>query len=131
MTGRTSTVNRHAGRHPKRGEVWLISFEPQVGAEVRKKRPAVVLSAAFVGRLPLKIVVPITEWNDSYSRLFWLVPITPDELNKLDKMSAADAFQVKSVSLERFVRPIGVLASDLAEEIAATVAVCIGTKMPS
>ena len=48
---------------PKRGEVWLIDFDPTVGAEIRKVRPAVVLTVPGVGRLPLQIVVPLTEWK--------------------------------------------------------------------
>jgi len=38
---------------PKRGDVWLVHFDPTVGAEIRKVRPAVVVSVAGVGRLPL------------------------------------------------------------------------------
>jgi mRNA interferase MazF len=38
---------------PQRGEVWLIDFDPAVGAEIRKLRPAVVLSVDAIGRLPL------------------------------------------------------------------------------
>ncbi len=30
-------------RIPKRGEVWLIRFDPSVGAEIRKIRPAVAI----------------------------------------------------------------------------------------
>jgi len=33
-----------AGDPPKRGEVWWIDFDPSVGGEIRKTRPAVVLS---------------------------------------------------------------------------------------
>ena len=29
---------------PRRGEVWLVSFDPSVGGEIQKTRPAVVLS---------------------------------------------------------------------------------------
>jgi mRNA interferase MazF len=48
---------------PSRGEVWDIRFDPSVGAEIQKIRPAVVISLDSIGRLPLRIVVPITEWK--------------------------------------------------------------------
>jgi mRNA-degrading endonuclease toxin of MazEF toxin-antitoxin module len=48
---------------PKRGEVWLVQFNPSVGAEIQKVRPAVVLSVDGVGLLPLRIVVPVTDWK--------------------------------------------------------------------
>jgi mRNA interferase MazF len=46
---------------PKRGEIWLVNFDPTIGAEIRKQRPAVVVSLTTVGRLPLRIVTPITD----------------------------------------------------------------------
>src|SRR5680860_1453462 len=39
---------------------------PSVGAEIRKIRPAVVISSDAVGRLPIKIVAPVTEWTDHF-----------------------------------------------------------------
>lgn len=36
---------------PGRGEVWDIRFDPSVGAEMRKIRPAVVISEDSIGRL--------------------------------------------------------------------------------
>jgi mRNA interferase MazF len=46
---------------PKRGEIWLVDFDPAMSAEIRKVRPAVVVSLDAIGRLPLRIVVPITD----------------------------------------------------------------------
>lgn len=44
---------------PDRGEVWLVDFDPAVGAEMQKVRPALVISVDSVGRLPLRMVVPL------------------------------------------------------------------------
>jgi mRNA interferase MazF len=52
---------------PLRGEVWLVDFDPAVGAEIRKLRPAVVLSLDTIGRLPLRMVVPVTDWKMAYA----------------------------------------------------------------
>ena len=54
---------------PKRGEIWLVDFDPAVGAEIRKARPAVVISVKDIGRLPLRIVVPITDWKLAFRKL--------------------------------------------------------------
>ena len=48
---------------PKRGEIWLVNFDPTVGAEIRKIRPAVVISSNAADRLPIKLVAPITDWK--------------------------------------------------------------------
>jgi hypothetical protein len=45
---------------PLRGEVWRIRFDPAEGDEIKKVRTAVVLSENAIGRLRLKIVVPIS-----------------------------------------------------------------------
>ena len=45
----------------KRGEVWWVEFDPSVGSEIRKTRPAVIVSNDSANRnLARVIVVPIT-----------------------------------------------------------------------
>jgi mRNA interferase MazF len=47
--------------HPKRGEVWWVAFDPSVGGEIQKTRPALVISNnAANAALNRLIVVPIT-----------------------------------------------------------------------
>jgi mRNA interferase MazF len=43
----------------RRGEIWLVSLDPTTGAEIRKTRPAVIVSDDAIGILPLKVIVPI------------------------------------------------------------------------
>jgi mRNA interferase MazF len=52
--------------------------------------------------------------------------LTPDEQNGLAKESAADAFQVKSLSTRRFQRRLGRVADVQLDEISAAIALCIG-----
>lgn len=111
---------------PLRGEVWRVNFEPQVGSETKKARPAVVISEDSIGRLPLRIVVPITDWKAGYAKLPWFHQLNPTAENGLTKVSGADGFQVKSVSLERFSKRLGALTADETEGVAACVALCIG-----
>ncbi len=44
----------------RRGEVWLVNFEPSVGTEIQKIRPAVVVQEDGLSILGRTIVVPIT-----------------------------------------------------------------------
>ena len=48
----------------KRGEVWLINLDPTIGAEIRKTRPAIIVNDDQFGILPLKVIVPLTDWKD-------------------------------------------------------------------
>ena len=111
---------------PARGEVWLVRFDPTVGQEMFKTRPAVVVNVPDVGIYDLCIVVPLTEWDSRYEDMIWmtLIPFTPE--NGLSKDSAADAFQVKSVSHLRFRAKLGVLTDEQVENIAAAIALCVG-----
>jgi len=111
---------------PKRGQIWLVDFDPAVGAEIRKFRPAVVMSVDAVGRLALRIVVPITDWKPAYAAYAWFVSIPATSANKLHKHSGADAFQVKSISENRFVSHLGEITSAQAEAIAEAIALCVG-----
>ncbi len=43
------------------GEIWIINLDPTIGAEIKKTRPAVIVNDNTLGRLPLKIIVPITD----------------------------------------------------------------------
>ena len=109
-----------------RGEVWLINLDPTVGAEIRKTRPAAIVSADAIGILPLRVVVPLTEWKERYAVAPWLVRVEPDRDNNLDKPSAADALQIRSVPRARFVSRLGqVTAADL-EALVKAVQVVVG-----
>ncbi len=92
-----------------RGEIWLVQLNPTVGSEIGKTRPVVIVSNNAVGVLPLKVVIPITDWKDRYSVYPWMVKLETTTDNGLSKVSAADAFQVRSLSQERFVRKLGYL----------------------
>ena len=47
--------------HPRRGEVWWVSFDPSVGGEIHKTRPAIIMSNnAANSMLNRVIVVPLT-----------------------------------------------------------------------
>lgn len=110
---------------PSRGEVWWVSFDPSVGDEQRKIRPAVVVSSSAVGFLKLRIVVPLTDWKPRYSSFPWFVFVPQTPLNGLRKDSGADAFQVKSVSLLRFQTRIGSLTKVQMDDIAAAITLCV------
>jgi len=101
----------------RRGEIWLINLSPTLGAELQKTRPAVIVNDDGVGILPLKVIVPITDWKERYAQAPWMVRVEATPENGLSKSSTADAFQVRSVSEQRFVSRLGHLSLDNLEAI--------------
>lgn len=101
----------------ERGDVWEVRFSPSEGDEISKIRPAVVLTARGAGRMNLQIVVPITGWQPQFARYFWMIRLLPGRDNGLTKESAADAFQIKSVSESRFQRKLGEIGSAELQEV--------------
>jgi len=101
----------------RQGEIWEINLSPTVGAEIKKKRPAIIINDDAIGILPLKVIVPITEWKDRFQGAIWLVRIEPDNENKFMKPSAIDTFQIRSVSTKRFLRKTGSVSSNVLNEI--------------
>lgn len=110
----------------RKGEIWLINLDPTIGAEIHKTRPAVIVSEDAIGILPLRVIVPLTDWKERYSVAPWMIQITPNVENGLAKTSAADAFQIRSVSQQRFVQHIGALNSHQIGQILVAVQIVIG-----
>ena len=106
----------------RRGEVWLVSLNPTLGAEMSKTRPAIIVNDDTIGTLPLRVIVPITDWKDRYKLALWMVRLEPDKENGLNKLSAADTFQVRSVAQERLIRRLGRLSDIAMAQIARALA---------
>ena len=109
-----------------KGEIWMINLDPTIGAEIQKTRPAVIVSEDAMGALPLRVIVPLATWKERYRVAPWMVSIEPDAQNGLQTPSAADAFQVRSVAQQRFVRKLGVLRSEQVQRVLEAVQVVIG-----
>jgi len=89
------------------GEIWQINLNPTIGSEMKKVRPCVILNSNKIGKLPLKVIAPITDFKPHYTKVPWMVILNPDNINNLNKKSVIDLFQVRSVSQERLIKKIG------------------------
>ena len=111
----------------KQGEIWEINLSPTVGAEIKKKRPGVVINDDSIGVLPLRVIVPIPHWKQNFYGAAWMVKIEPDDLNNLKKLSAADCFQIRSVSTSRLLKRIGTISPRILKEIKNGIKVVVDT----
>ena len=104
------------------GEIWMVNFEPSVGNEIQKFRPAIVVNDDRIGRFGIKIVVPITQWKEHYIDYPWIIKIIPDDINGLSKDSSIECFQIKSFAVDRLDKKIGELDKLLLLQVHKTIA---------
>jgi mRNA interferase MazF len=95
--------------HPRRGEVWWVAFDASVGGEIRKTRPALVLSNnAANAALNRVIVVPLTSQTDKLYPGEAIITLNGEQ-------SKAKADQLATAAKERLRSKIGNLSfADLA-----------------
>ena len=94
--------------NPKRGQIYLVSFDPSLGAEIQKTRPALVLQNDIANRhSPITIVAAITSQFEE--------PLYPTEVlidppdGGLKTRSVALLNQVRSIDKRRLVKQLGTL----------------------
>src|ERR1700733_7801097 len=105
--------------NPRRGELWLVDLDPTRGSEMRKTRLVLVISSDAMGVLPVKLGVPITEWQPHFEDHLWHLRMDPDNRNGLTKTSALDVLQLRALALERFIRRKGAMGTDVLREVTA------------
>lgn len=114
--------------NPKRGEIWLVQLDPTRGQEIQKTRPAVVISSDLFEPIPIQIVVPVTRWQTKFSTRPFIVSIQRTDENGLEQDSAGNVLQVRSISVERFLRRLGQVSTTIFQEIIAGLIICIDYK---
>ena len=87
----------------KRGDVFWVSFDPSISGEIKKKRPAVVVSTDKANPYLNRVVV--IPFSSKISRIY------PSEarISFQDKESKAMADQIRTISKRRLISKIGSL----------------------
>lgn len=111
--------------YPHRGEVYLVNFEPTIGAEIKKTRPALILQNDIANRhSPITIVAAITSQFDE--------PLYPTEVlirapeGGLTVDSVVLLNQIRSLDKQRLVRRLGVIKPATMEQVERSVLISFG-----
>ncbi len=111
--------------NPVRGEIWLVDLNPTRGQEIQKTRPVVIISAKIFDSIPLRIIIPIASWQEKFNDRPFMVPIFASPENGLDRDSAGNVLQVRSLSTERFVKHLGRVNNETLQELLSGLIVCV------
>ncbi len=95
----------------KYGEIVLINFNPTIGDEIKKIRPAVVISRNSINKIGrFLLVIPIT--SNVSQNLSLHIKVKKSELNNLESHSKIVTDQLRSVDKIRVRKIIGSLETE-------------------
>lgn len=112
-------------KHPQRGEVCLVNFDPTIGSEIRKTRPALIIQNDVANQYsPITIVAAIT--SHSGKRLYPTEVLIKAEEAGLDMDSLVLLNQIRSIDRRRLVKRIGKVTSATMERVDYALQISLG-----
>jgi mRNA interferase MazF len=112
-------------KRPRRGDVYLVNFDPTVGAEVKKTRPAVVIQNDIGNRWsPITIVAAMTSRFED--RLYPTEVLVGAPEGGLEADSVVLLNQIRSVDKARLVRRLGTLKAQTVKDVDRALLLSLG-----
>ena len=110
---------------PKRGEIYLVSFDPTVGAEIRKTRPALIVQNNIANRhSPVTIVAAITsQFEEPLYPTEVLVPAGEGGL-RIDSVILLN--QIRTVDRRRLIQRLGALKPETLKRVNLALRISLG-----
>jgi mRNA interferase MazF len=96
------------GGNYRLGAIWLVKFDPAIGTEIRKTRPAVIVSDTPFNIRSKVVVLSITSATPKDSRLLQIwIPVRPSPINGLDRESFIVCIDPATFDKRRLVQYLG------------------------
>ncbi len=110
---------------PIRGEIYLVNFDPTIGSEISKTRPALIIQNNIANESsPITIIAAVTSKFDD--RLYPTeVLIEPPE-GGLKTISVVLLNQIRSIDRQRLIRRIGAIGSAKLSEVDKAIQISFG-----
>lgn len=111
--------------HPRRGEIYLVNFDPTVGSEIKKTRPALILQNDIANRhSPITIVAAITSKYDA--TLYPTEVLIKSPEGGLTKDAVVLLNQVRSIDKGRLIKRLGALKPQTMQHIDRALQISVG-----
>ncbi len=111
----------------RQGDIWLVDFDPSVGHEYQKIRPALIIeSNNFLPLGNLITVVPISSQVEKFTILD--VSIPKNGVNRLKDDSVLKTRQISTFDKRRFIKHIGQCQSDVSEAVLANLVLYVAVE---
>ena len=91
------------------GSIWLVNFDPSIGAEIRKTRPAMIISGTLFNQRRKVTVLPITSSTPDSRLLPVVVALEPNPNNGLTTDSFIVCIDPMTFDKQRLVKQLGIL----------------------
>jgi mRNA interferase MazF len=91
------------------GSIWLVNFDPSIGTEIRKTRPAMIISGTLFNQRRKVTVLPITSSSPDRKMSPIVVEIDPDQTNGLSTNSFIVCIDPMTFDKQRLVKQLGIL----------------------
>ncbi len=101
------------------GSIWLVSFDPSVGTEIRKMRPALIVSPTDFNQVRSKVtLLPISSTVVKAKKILpVIVRVKASEDNGLQSDSTIVAIEPSTFDKRRLIKYIGQLEENCFEEV--------------
>lgn len=110
---------------PRRGEVYLVNFDPTIGSEIKKTRPALILQNDIANRhSPITIVAAITSKYDA--TLYPTEVLVKPPEGGLTTNAVVLLNQVRSIDKGRLIKRLGVLKSSTMQHVDRALQISVG-----
>lgn len=114
-------------KSPKRGEIWLVNFDPTIGSEINKTRPAIIIQNNIGNKYsPVTIVAAITSATPN-EKMYPTEVLIPCGTGGLTNDSLILLNQIRTVDKTRLVKRLGALPTTLLQKVSTSIQISLDT----
>ncbi|WP_371418126.1 type II toxin-antitoxin system PemK/MazF family toxin [Anabaena sp. UHCC 0253] len=111
--------------YPQRGEIYLVNFEPTIGSEIKKTRPALILQNDIANQhSSITIVAAIT--SQFTAPLYPTEVLIKSSVSGLQFDSVILLNQIRSIDKQRLIKRLGILTSIIMEDVDKAMQISLG-----